>query len=115
MELKISVYDILKNSIADDSADGKKFFSQVIDMYKKEDVCNKIIVDFSNIEILNTAFLNDAVGQFFNKNIFNLDNCKVSLVNLKSQAMIDIVEDSVMQAKKKYAIMVPEETDNSEE
>ena len=101
-ELLVNVYEIVNNEVAMNTEQGKNFFGNVMQQYQNKQECNKIILDFNDIKVVNTAFLNDAIGKFYDKKEFDLKKCKVVITHLKNKAMIDILEDVKIQAKKKY-------------
>lgn len=99
MSKLIMIESIINSKSADDAAKGDKVF------YKTRDVCKEveeeIILDFDKIELVNTAFLNNAIGKLFDRNEFDLSKNIVKVANMQP-TMIDLLKESISLAKQKY-------------
>lgn len=99
MEEKIiSVYD-LTTDMAVESTIGEVLNKQILEGVKSN---NKVIVDFKNVNVVLTAFLNASIGNLFheiNKDIFEK---QIKIINLPefSQSSLERV---IKNAEQKYA------------
>lgn len=95
------ITEILKSKAADDDDKGDRVYRCI-----KETVAQKggnVVLDFKGIELVNTAFFNNAVGKLFNKAEYDMLKNNVRIVNLMNKAMIDVLEESISNAIKKYS------------
>lgn len=97
---KVKVDEIIGCKVADDDSKGNKVFNEIKKVSQETD--EDIIVDFQNIELVNTAFLNNAIGQLFNKEIYDLPNHSVKISNMKT-SMVDLLREVVSVANEKYS------------
>lgn len=92
------VIDIISSVTADDDDKGNKVFAEIIELSKEH---NNIVVDFNGIELVNTAFLNNAIGRLFNREEFDLSKCRVKVGNM-NEVMMDLLRESIELARQKY-------------
>ena len=95
----LSIKDILKTSLADDDLKGNTIF-EIINESAKSGI-KEIILDFEDIELVNTAFLNNAIGKLFDGNSFNLSKCNVSIKGM-DETMIELLTEAIRVARQKY-------------
>lgn len=84
--------------MADDDEKGNLVF-QKISEYSKE--YNEITLDFKDVELVNTAFLNNAVGKIFDRNVFDIGKCNVFVDNM-DEMMQDLLKEAIKIAVQKY-------------
>ena len=87
-ELKISIYNEVNGRAAVSSEDGERIFYRINKALQDNAI---VILDFLNIEILTSAFLNTAVGQLYNKEYsvdFLKEHVKVSNVSKEDFALL---------------------------
>ena len=99
MKKTIDIANIIKSKSADDDQKGNLVFKKIKEECKGNE--ETIFLDFEKIELLNTAFLNNAIGQLFNKNEFDLSTHSVKIINI-DKSMIDLLEETIKAAKMKY-------------
>ena len=99
-DLKLKIRTLLDSVVADDDVKGNTILDAVLTV-SKEHVGSNITLDFEGIELVNTAFLNNAIGQLFNKEKFDLKSNNVRLINLEP-SMIDLVEETIAVARDRY-------------
>lgn len=99
-ELTLNIRVLLDSVVADDDEKGNTILKAVLETAEKNIETN-ITLDFQGIELVNTAFLNNAIGQLFNKEIFDLKSNNVRLINLEP-SMIDLVEETIAVARDRY-------------
>lgn len=97
----IVIKDILKLKMADDDIKGDKIFEKLKE--KQENGCKEILLDFKGIELVNTAFLNNAIGKLFDMAQFDLTKCHVNIVGM-DETMIDLLKEAIRVARQKYQI-----------
>lgn len=99
-DVKLKIRTLLDSVVADDDVKGNTILDAVLTV-SKENVGSNITLDFEGIELVNTAFLNNAIGQLFNKEKFDLKSNNVRLINLEP-SMIDLVEETIAVARDRY-------------
>jgi len=85
--MEIRVKDIIKSEIALSPDSGHLLYRQIRDSIKSTDIT---LVDFSNVKVISTAFLNSAIGRLYNDfsseqlnkflKVQNLDNEDLTLM-----------------------------------
>jgi len=63
-EVKISIFEQIGSNAAVSSEDGDLLYEKIEKGLKSE---VRVILDFNNIELITTTFLNAAIGQLYNK------------------------------------------------
>lgn len=102
MEKTIVIKEVLGSKTADDNQKGKIIFDKIKEL-ADQNACGKIILDFRGIELVNTAFLNDAIGRLYDGNQFDRSRHPVLIANMDPEAK-DLVKESIIVAKEKFAI-----------
>lgn len=100
MSKRISIVEIIDTKVADDDCKGNKVFKAIKEASQQYD--GDIVLDFENIELVNTAFLNNAIGQLFNKEEYNLSKNSVKIENMK-KSMFDLLREVINVANEKYS------------
>ncbi|MCM6817736.1 STAS-like domain-containing protein [Pediococcus pentosaceus] len=59
----LNIHDYINSSLAVSANQGQKVFEKITDTIKKDE---KIIINFSELTTITTAFLNTAIGQLYN-------------------------------------------------
>ncbi len=97
---KINVKTIIKSSLADDDKKGDLLFHE-IKTKEPESETEEILLDFGDVELVNTAFLNNAIGRLYDTNEFDLRRTRVKIVNMES-SMLELLKESVKTARLMY-------------
>jgi hypothetical protein len=63
-EIKISIFEHIGSSAAVSSEDGELLFERIIKALEND---VRVILDFNNIELITSTFLNAAIGQLYSK------------------------------------------------
>lgn len=98
-EIKINIYNEVGGSAAVSDADGQKVFEKINKALKAG---NSVLLDFVNIDMVISAFLNTAVGQLYKENYsveFLRSNVKTT--NMKKDDW-DILATVLKRAKEYY-------------
>lgn len=95
----IIVKDIIQSKIAFDAEDGEKVFKEILK--KSREHYDVIYLNFKGIDLINTAFLNNAVGKLFDTQLFNLKENKVLIQNMDSNKL-ELLKETISVARKKY-------------
>lgn len=106
MKKEIKIYDVLKSKVADDQLKGDAVFNAVlseveVSKHNKGESNIEIILDFKDIELINTAFLNNAIGKLFDKSQYNINEHKVFIKDM-DEHVIDLLKEVISSARKKY-------------
>lgn len=98
-EIKINVYNEVGGKAAVSDSDGQKIFEKINNALKSG---NKVVLDFVNIDMLITAFLNTAIGQLY-KEDYSVDFLRenVKTINL-GQGDKDLLKTVLVRAKEYY-------------
>ncbi|WP_310603358.1 STAS-like domain-containing protein [Anaerosporobacter sp.] len=99
MAEKLKIIDVIGTKAADDDSKGNVAFNKISELSQSN---KEILVDFEGVELVNTAFLNNAIGKLFNPREFDLVKCQIRIINL-SDDMMTLLKESVKVAKLKYA------------
>lgn len=99
MAEQLKIVEIIGTKAADDDTKGDMAFSKISELSHST---NEISVDFDGVELVNTAFLNNAIGKLFNPLEFDLVKCHIRITNL-SDDMMTLLKESVKVAKSKYS------------
>lgn len=98
MKKEINIYDLLKTKAADDRVKGDKVFQEI---RANSEEYHEIVLDFGDIELVNTAFLNNAIGKLYNREQFDFGLCSVKIRNM-TEPMLELLKESVIVAKQKF-------------
>ena len=90
---------IIRSSMADDDTKGDIVFGCILDSEK--DGFKEITLDFTEIELVNTAFLNNAIWNLFDTNKFDINKCKI-LVKGMDETMMDLLQETIRVARQKF-------------
>ncbi|MDY4251678.1 STAS-like domain-containing protein [Clostridium sp.] len=95
----LKIIDVINSEFAVSPEDGDIIFDLIKEKIDKEE---KIIIDFSNIDIMTTAFLNNAVGKLYN--IYDKEklNKYISMKNI-SKSDLNLVKKVIERAKIKFS------------
>lgn len=98
-EFKINVYNEVGGRAAVSDVDGNKLFEKIIYALKGG---NSVLLDFINIEILTSAFLNTAIGQLYNED-YTADFLRqnVKTINMQTEDR-EILKSVLVRAKEYY-------------
>lgn len=94
------VNKILNSNIAVDKKTGDLIFDEVERAIENRE---NIIIDFSNIDLLNTAFLNNAIGKIYLMSSEKRKGVSIKIANFPLEAM-DLLEEVINTAKEKASI-----------
>ena len=64
-EIKLNIFEQIGSSAAVSSEDGEILYGRIVKGLAENNV--KIALDFTNIELITSTFLNAAIGQLYNK------------------------------------------------
>jgi len=97
-EININIFEQIGSSAAVSSQDGELLFERIL-KGMENDV--RVILDFNNIELITSTFLNAAIGQLYSKydSPFLRDHLKVE--NLAREDL-DLLKKVVIRAKEYF-------------
>lgn len=96
---EIIVKDIINSKIAINDEDGDKVFNIIKEKANKN--LDPIILNFDGIDLVNTAFLNNAVGKLFDSALFDLKANRVLIQNMSSDKL-ELLKETISVARDKY-------------
>ncbi len=97
---EINVRIIIGSPLADDDKKGDALFREIqnaASLHGDEG----ILLDFEDVDLVNTAFLNNAIGRLYNAEEFDLNKVHIKVVNMKEN-MLDLLKESVKTARLMY-------------
>lgn len=96
---ELKIVSVINSEFAVSPEDGDSIFNLI---KKKVDSKEKIVIDFSNIDIITTAFLNNAIGKLYN--IYDKEklNQYISMKNI-SKSDLNLVKKVIERAKIKFS------------
>ena len=96
---ELKIVNVINSEFAVSPEDGDSVFNLI---KEKVDFKEKIVIDFSNIDIITTAFLNNAIGKLYN--IYDKEklNQYISMKNI-SKSDLDLVKKVIERAKIKFS------------
>lgn len=101
VKMNLSVNKILNSNVAVEKKTGDLVFSEIEKLIGSE---KNIIIDFSNIDLLNTAFLNNAIGKIYFIPNEERKNTNIKISNFPLEAM-DLLEEVINTAKEKASLL----------
>jgi len=83
----LSIKDIINNNLAVSTEDGDIVYNEINSFLQKGE---KVILDFNDIFVITTAFLNVAIGKLYGNKEFNSDflNQNIKLSNVEQDDII---------------------------
>ena len=97
--LNINIFDDISSPVAVSTDDGTLIFNKIEKAINNDVSVN---LDFKNIDILTSAFLNAAIGQLYSKFSGNELNEKVNVVNISEEDKSTFIK--VVKRAKEYFI-----------
>lgn len=76
--IELKVKEIIDSKIAFDDSNGDKLFEKIIEVTNGNS--QTVILDFDGIDLVNTAFLNNAIGRLFDKEVYNIEKIECLFV-----------------------------------
>lgn len=97
---KINVKTIIQSPLADDDKKGDLLFHEIkAKAYEGES--REIFLDFKDVDLVNTAFLNNAIGRLYDANEFDLSSTRIKIINME-KSMLELLKESVRTARLMY-------------
>lgn len=98
---EIIIKNELKSSAADNDKKGDIIYHRINNIIN--DGGGEITLNFADINIINTAFLNNAIGELYSIKDWDAANFEIKLVNF-SQDTLDLIKEVIISAREKYRI-----------
>lgn len=98
--IELNVKEIIDSKIAFDDSNGDKLLKEIINVTK--DNSKTVILNFDGIDLVNTAFLNNAIGRLFDKNVYNIEKNRVLIRNM-DETKKNLLKETISNAVKKYS------------
>ena len=97
-EIKISIFEQIGGSAAVSTEDGDVLFKRI---EKSLSGNAKVILDFINVNLITSTFLNAAIGQLYNKHDSHFLNENLQIENLSAED-IDLLQKVIERAKEYF-------------
>lgn len=98
---EIIIKNELNSTAADNDRKGDIIYNKINDIISSGG--GEIILDFIGINIINTAFLNNAIGELYSIKDWSAKNFEIQLVNF-SQDTLDLIREVINSAREKYRV-----------
>lgn len=98
MQIEINIFKLLNSPFAVSTEEGELLFSKIEDAFSKE---YQVTLDFDNIEIIVSTFLNASIGQLYGKFTTEYIQNNLSLKNM-SDDDLDILKLVTDRAKEYF-------------
>ena len=96
--IELKVKEIIDSKIAFDDSNGDKLFEKIIEVTNGNS--QTVILDFDGIDLVNTAFLNNAIGRLFDKEVYNIEKNRVLIRNMDDTKK-DLLKETISNAVKR--------------
>ncbi|MBP9742521.1 MAG: STAS-like domain-containing protein [Burkholderiales bacterium] len=106
-QIKINIYNAIGSSFAMEASDGQLIYDKITKLFDEQ---KSIMLDFQNIEMITSAFLNTAIGQLYGKYDAVFIKRNLSVENMLPEDMV-LLKRVVDTAKLFYSD--PERLQNS--
>lgn len=103
MSVNLVIEKIIDSTSADDIAKGNLIFDKICELQSNGE--EEVGLDFHDIELVNTAFLNNAIGQLFDRERFDLNRTRVKVTNM-NRSMLPLLKESISNANEKYSAVI---------
>lgn len=98
-EIKINVFEQIDSNAAVSSEDGVLLFKKIVKGLGEKDVL--LILDFTNITLITSTFLNTAIGQLYNKYDSPFLRERLKVANLANEDL-ELLKKVVERAKEYF-------------
>ena len=98
--IQLKVMDIINSKIAFDDSNGNTLFNKIVEVTKGN--FKTVILDFDGIMLVNTAFLNNAIGKLFDKSVYDIEKNRVLIRNM-DETKKELLKETISNAVKKYS------------
>ncbi|SHH24058.1 STAS-like domain-containing protein [Clostridium grantii] len=88
--MNLSIKEVIKSNSASDNDQGNIFFNKLKGLLEEQN--NKIYIDFQGIDLVTTAFLNDAIGKIFLDYPFDEVKDKIKFRNIRDRDDLEMLK-----------------------
>lgn len=99
-DIVIKIAEVIDSQSANTDTKGDAVFNEIKSLADEKNK-GTIELDFSDIELVNTAFLNNAIGRLFNKQEFDISKQRIRIKDMHP-SMYDLFKESISVAQQKY-------------
>ena len=97
---ELKVKEVIGVKIADSDTKGDCVYRKILELSK---TASEIVVSFEGVELVNLAFLNNAIGKLFNKKEFDLIKCPIKVTHLSANVKT-LLKESVKVARLNFSV-----------
>lgn len=98
-EIKVNIFEQIGSDAAVSSEDGELLFKKIIKGLEEKDI--RLILDFTNINLITSTFLNAAIGQLYSKYDSAFLRRRLRVENL-SKEDLELLKKVVERAKEYF-------------
>lgn len=98
-EVRISIFEQIGSSASVSSEDGEVLYGRILKGLEEKDV--QVILDFNNIELITSTFLNAAIGQLYNKYDSPFLRARLKVKNMAGEDL-ELLKKVVVRAKEYF-------------
>lgn len=94
---EIVIKNIINSGFASDNDQGNLVFNEISSLLDKSD-SNEIYLNFNGLEILTTAFLNNAIGKIYRNYSLDVLSGRIKIKNLKDRDDLELLRLVILNA-----------------
>jgi hypothetical protein len=97
-KLEINLFELIGSDAAVSSEDGEILYKKIIKIFENNTI---VVLNFHNIKLITTAFLNSAIGQLYNKYDSTYLNNNMEIKNI-SEDDLEKIKKVIARAKEYF-------------
>ncbi|MBU2446276.1 MAG: STAS-like domain-containing protein [Bacteroidetes bacterium] len=97
-EIKVNIFELISSHAAVATDDGNKLYDRINKIFKSK---NKVVLDFNNIELITSTFLNSSIGRLYGHYDSNFIKEHLSINNLNDDDLL-LLKKVVERAKEYF-------------
>jgi hypothetical protein len=98
-DIKVNIFELISSHAAVATDDGNKLFDRIKKIFDSK---NKAILDFNNIELITSTFLNSSIGRLYGYHDTSFIKEHLSIINLSDDDLL-LLKKVIERAKEYFA------------
>lgn len=98
-DIKVNIFELISSHAAVATDDGNKLFERIKKIFESK---NKTILDFNNIELITSTFLNSSIGRLYAYYDTNFIKDHLTFINISDDDLL-LLKKVVERAKEYFA------------
>lgn len=97
-EIKVNIFELISSHAAVATDDGNKLYERINKIFQSK---NKVVLDFNNIELITSTFLNSSIGRLYGNYNNSFIKEHLSIINLNDDDLL-LLKKVVERAKEYF-------------